>query len=297
MVGYFLSRRIAAPFVGLTLLALATTLLVIFPSGAASGRGRGGGKTSKSGTETASAKRRDEVRSLATELARMRVAVEALSNEVEAEKASLKSKVESLARQRGELEMMVRRERIRVNGLKKRIRQRRREVEKKAQAQESLRPVVRYGAKKLKQAVRRSLPFKRRERLAEIQRIVDSMKRKLVSPTEAVARLWARVEDELRLARENGIYSQVIEVNGREQLVEVARLGMVLFYFRTKGGSYGMATRRRDSWSFGFLKDHKKKKMVEHLFEALKKQIRTGFFTLPNGLPLLVREKSEEGRS
>jgi hypothetical protein len=229
---------------------------------------------------------RRSAKNLATELARLRAEVEELSDRVETKKSEVKAKLQSFARQKSELEMQVRREEVRVAQLKKRHAERKAKVAARKKEAKLFEPVVEQGAELLIEAIRRGLPFKTRDRIDEVERVVEQMKQDLLTPAVAVARLWERVEDELRLARENGIYSQVIPFAGSEQLVDVARLGMVLMYFRTRDGRYGMVERNRkkDGWRYRLLADREKWQPVAALFDALKKQIRAGFFVLPNAL-------------
>jgi outer membrane murein-binding lipoprotein Lpp len=228
-----------------------------------------------------------KARSLATELARLRGEVERLSNKVEIEKNEIKSRVQSLARQKSELEMLVRREKVRIGQLHKRLAKRKKWIQARAQRQKRVEPLVAQVAVLLKKVIQAGLPFKRKDRAATVNRIVDTMKRKLITPVEAIARLWDRVEDELRLARENGLYSQVIPFGHKEQLVDVARLGMVLMYFRTRDGRFGVVRRVGGKWRFQLIGNRRQWKAVARLFDGLKKQIRTGFYRLPNALPQL----------
>jgi hypothetical protein len=236
-----------------------------------------------------SAKPAKRVRTLATELARLRGEVETLSAKVEAKKTEIKSRVRSLARQKAELEMLVRREYVRIGQLKKRIEEHKAKVAAKAEEQKKLKPIIEKALETLRATIQGGLPFKRLARKKELKRISERLRQNMLTPSAAVAELWARVEDELRLAKENGLYSQIINLNGSEQLVDVARVGMVLLYFRTRKGKYGMAAKRDGRWTFRLLKGRRNWSPAARLFDSFKKQIRTGFFTLPNGLPGTVK--------
>lgn len=240
--------------------------------------------------------KRNSATGLAKGLARMRVEVDALAAELEAKKTEKKNKIESLVRQKSELKMMLSREKTRMSQLRRRLRDRQKKVEERAKAQEALIPIVRNAASFLKAMIDKGLPFKIKDRSEEIDRIVERMEKKLITPGEAVARLWERVEDELRLAQENGLYTQVIEVEGKTQLVDVAKLGMVMLYFQTRGGSMGLAYHSDDKWSFRSARSREEKKSISNLFEMLRKGIRTGFFVLPNGLPTVVEAKFESSK-
>lgn len=222
---------------------------------------------------------------LAAELARLRSEVETLSTDLETRKADHRARLRSLSTQKAELEVQAKREQVRLEQLRKRQRELQQAVARRSRTQEELKPLVTRAVERLEQAVRAGLPFKLRDRAKELNGIERQMLSGLLAPADAVARLWGRVEDELRLGGESGIYSQVIELDGREQLVEVARIGMVAMYFRTGDDRYGAARRLGGRWRYEVYADKRDRMRVAALFDAFKKQVRTGYFELPNALP------------
>lgn len=225
-----------------------------------------------------------KISSLATSLARLRSEVEALSAKVETRKTDLRARMRSLATQKAELEIKIKREELRVRQLAKRKRDHQQRVKAQNERKRQLRPAVAKLATILRAAIGKTLPFKREARLKEIDTVVKRAKDNLVQADAAIAQLWERVEDELRLGRESGLYKQVVELDGREHLVEIARVGMVMLYFRTNDGRYGMARREGEGWVYVEIKDKPRWLLVAALFDAFKKQIRSGFFTLPQSL-------------
>jgi len=77
----------------------------------------------------------------------------------------------------------------------------------------------------------------------------------------------------------------VVRVAGEELLVDVARVGMTMLYFRTKDGRFGRAIKGAQGWSYRLFERPEQREQVALLFDALKKRIRVGFFELPNALP------------
>ena len=104
---------------------------------------------------------------------------------------------------------------------------------------------------------------------------------RLVTPEAGAARLWAFLEDELRLVRENGLDRQIVPVDGAEVLADVARLGMVGLYYRTDGGAVGLAEWDGAAWGWRRIESRDEQKAVEALFEKMKHGVRSGAFTLP----------------
>jgi len=222
---------------------------------------------------------------MAANLAALRNEVEELAAEVEGRKEAMRGELRSYAAQKADLEM----ERQRVEMT---IRQLRAAKEKRAEATALegqrdvvLKPAVLEAIGYVKRRILLGLPFKRDERAAELDRLIRQMDDGLLRAPDVVARLWDRVEDELRLASENGIYSQVITVGEEELLVDVARVGMVMMFWKARDGRIGKTVREGSTWTYGMVGSKRGREQVLELFDAFKKQIRTGFFVLPNGLP------------
>ena len=108
----------------------------------------------------------------------------------------------------------------------------------------------------------------------------------VITAHRAFNRLWAFVEDELRVTRENAIYTQSIDLQGENVLVEIAKLGSARMYFRTRDLKYGRAVETPQGWRFELLDSATDQELVARLFDSLRKQIRQGYFQLPNALPL-----------
>ncbi|MCA9671585.1 MAG: DUF3450 family protein [Myxococcales bacterium] len=222
------------------------------------------------------------VSSLATSLARMRSEVEALSAKVESKKNEQRARLRSLSAQKAELEIQIKREQLRLRQLAKRRAAHEARVKARNERRQQLTPLVpRLGAT-LSSAIASTLPFKRDERVQAVTAIVERAHKKLVAADVAIAQLWERLEDELRLGRESGLYSQEITLEGKRHLVEVARVGMVMLLFRTRDGRHGVLTRdARGRFAATVIEDKPSQKQIAALFDAFKKQIRSGFFTLP----------------
>lgn len=223
----------------------------------------------------------DSLDELAKRLAEIRQEVEALSNDITAAREDAKAELRSLAAQKQELQMEREREEMRLKQLQAAKAKRVAEVVDDSNRDELLEPVVLRSADAVAAAISASLPFKKEERLLEIDKLKRKRTEGLIRSADAAARLWDRVEDELRLAGENGIYRQVVKVGSEEMLVDVARVGMVMLFYKTKDGDVGRAEKQGNAWRFVPLSDPEDKKRVLELFDSFKKQIRTGFFILP----------------
>ena len=74
-------------------------------------------------------------------------------------------------------------------------------------------------------------------------------------------------------------------IHGTEQLVDVVRIGMVMLFFKTAEGAVGHAVKQGDTWTTRTLTEPEDRKRVLRLFDNFKKQIRVGYFEIPNALP------------
>lgn len=224
---------------------------------------------------------------LADQLIRLRSEVESLHSELETKRENNRTELRSLASQKADLEAKRRREDLNVKQLEDDLAEKRQKAEQAGATGEALAPAVLASVDELESSIASRLPFKRGERTDALEKLKSQLNAGAITAQRAVNRLWGFYEDELRLTQENGIHSQVIDVKGNEMLVDVAKLGTVLMYFRTKDQRYGMAVPDASgNWQFRFADDGGQRQQIRTLFDSLTKQIRTGYFALPNpGLP------------
>ncbi len=223
--------------------------------------------------------------SLATELARLRGEVEALASQIEEKKEHLRNQLRALSMQRSALALSLDKERLRLRALMRQIAAQRSRVTSSTKESEEIVSVAKQAAAFLLTQIARSLPFRLKERTEVIEQIQKQLQLKLITSHQALARLWQAAEDELRLGKENGLYNQTITLEGKTRLVQVARLGMILLFFKTRDGRYGAAEKKGQTWVFQTFRSPEQNKQVEALFDGLKKQIRSGFWTIPDTLP------------
>lgn len=229
--------------------------------------------------------RAEEVAGLAKRLADLRGEVESLSDDLSARKSNTQEQLRSFARQRSELELEIQREETRLQKMRQAMEQKRAETAAHKSANADLGPAFDAHLAKVRAYVRQSLPFRTKERLAELDKLEEQAKSGLLPPQRALNRLWGFVEDELRMTRESGLFSQPVSVAGKESLAEVVRVGMVMLYYRTPAGDLGRSSFDGQAWSYRPIEDEDERKSVRNLFDTFKKQIRVGYFELPNALP------------
>lgn len=227
----------------------------------------------------------DELERLSKALSRIRGEVEALSDELRDLKEDERLRLRALAAQETDLELELKREELRLRQLQERKAALQKRTEALDEEARRLKPTALEALGEVRGAIESTLPFRLGERLKSIDELKRQLDEGLISPQQAIWRLWERVEDEARLARENSLHQQVIDLDGEQILADVARLGMAMMYFRTQDGRYGAVKRRQGQWTWVEITDKKSREQIAALFDALKKQIRVGFFELPSALP------------
>jgi hypothetical protein len=223
--------------------------------------------------------------SYAERLAELRREVELLNDELEADKEALRGRLRSLDAQRADLEAQLRREELRHEQLTRLLEEERERLAMLSTTSDELMPAVRRGLVAVRASVNSGPPFHLAERLAAIDALEAQLDAGTLPSQQAASRVWQVIEDELRLTRENAVDRQVIPLDGADVLVDVAHLGMVGLYFRTEDGRVGCAVRAADGWRWEVIGDSADTEAVLELFDALEKQIRTGWFELPAALP------------
>jgi len=227
------------------------------------------------------------LRQWAEQLAELRAEVEGLASELALMKDDPRSRMRSLQAERGDLESRVRREELRIEQLRQEAARVREATEIDAATTEALAPVLLESLDRVSAQIDAGLPFRTSDRKQEVERLRSQLEGGLLPPGKVASRLWQLVEDELRLSRESGLYKQVLPLAGDEVLAEVARIGMVGMYFRTEDGRLGVARAGPAGWTYDVLDGPDDRRLVAELFDALKKQIRVGYFELPQ---LLAQE-------
>ncbi len=233
----------------------------------------------------ANAQSGEDLTTLADRLIKLRGEVETLHDDIETRQQQHRNRMTSLAQRRAELEAQIQRQELQLKKIRRDVGELRSQAKTIDEESALLRPVAKNAAETLEKHVDRSLPFTVEERKADIKEKIRKLEKGELTTPRTLNQLWSFVEDELRLCRENTMFSQTVVVNGEPVLADVVRLGMAMLFFRTNDGSItGRAVRTNDAWTFEPL-DGTQAKQADELFDAFERQVRTGFFTIPNALP------------
>ncbi len=225
----------------------------------------------------------ESVDALAQSLVKLRAQVEDLNADLENKKIDYKSRMAMLVNQRSEIGAAVKRESLNIKQLQQSIDKNRGLIRELGSNSADIKPALFAAMDTMRRYVETSMPFNKSERLNEIDKIGEQLFSDVIDAQKAANRLWAFVEDELRLTNENGIYRQTIAIGDREVLADVAKIGMMLMFFEMPDEGYGQVVRAGNDYRYQLLTDRDQKENVSVLFESLRKQIRQGYFQLPSG--------------
>lgn len=217
----------------------------------------------------------------ARELADLRAEVESLSSTLTMEQEDLTTRLRALGVQQADLGALVRREELRLRQAEEAAEARRLVVLQESAAGDTLRPALAEAFRAVGAAIDDGVPYRLDERRRALRDLQEQVDQGLLGPEAAASRLWAMVEDERRLARENAIDRQVILLDGQEMLVEVARIGAVAVLFQTGDGRVGWAERGPEGWGWTVAGTETQRRQVQQVFTDLSRQVRTGWFDLP----------------
>ena len=222
---------------------------------------------------------------LAKSLAKIRGEVETLQTQLDTEKDKHGSRMSSLTSQLADLSVEERRQKMSIEKLQHSIEKMTESAKNVEQSGETLKPVLLEMLKDYRQHIQTGFPFKIEDRIKAINDLENNTVNQLIDPNKAVNQAWSLIEDEIRLSRENGIYQQTIMLEGENVLVDIAKLGTVFLFFQTRDNRGGMARRSAEgAWKFETAGNTGDMERIKNLFDSLKKQIRQGYFELPNPL-------------
>jgi len=225
-----------------------------------------------------------QIEGMAKDLIHLRGEVEELQAKIDNKKETHKNRMGSLAVQRTDLETQLQRQSLELKQIKSSLKEAQQRSSKDGIEGKDLKPLVINAISDIKKSIASGIPFKTAERLAQLSELSDQIELDLLPAHKAVNRLWAFVDDEIRLTKESGIYRQPINIDGKDVLADIARIGMVLMYFQNGDDTFGKVVKVNNEWLFVRVYDAKERTQVSRLFDSLKKQIRSGQFTLPNSL-------------
>ncbi len=226
------------------------------------------------------------VSNLAQSLIELRQSVEQLHEQLDESKASYKLKMNSYNVQSTDLEANIAREELKIKQLQKHLKQIQARIKELSKSDKIIKPLALEGLQSMETVLEDALPFKRKERKAQIDELRDQIQANLITPQKALNRVWSIYEDNFRMSHENGLFRQNIVLNKKEYLANVVRLGTIMMFFKTSDGRVGYFKKVGGRYVVVEATSQEDSAHINRLFDSMKKQIRSGFFVLPNALSL-----------
>ena len=217
---------------------------------------------------------------------KLRGDVEALYTKIDENKVAYKTQMKSLALQNADNDAQINRKATSIKLADLELQKIKVKIENRSTNNLELKPLIKELVINLNTSITNGIPFKIQERIASLAKIEKNLEENLITGERALALLWASYDDNIRLTKEIGLFKQTININSKNILAEVAKVGSVLLYFKTPNQEVGYIKKEGSTYQTVAVNGKEEVKNINNLFDALTKQIRTGFFTLPNALVL-----------
>lgn len=223
-----------------------------------------------------------ETSGLSQKIIQLRNEVSELSNDFKTEKELIKSKIQTYALEKLDLESQIRRKKIQLKTIDEKIKTAKSiENIENADLTQLIAHFFEFESSRLLQ----SLPYKIQERTDYIQQLKEKFLDQKNSDEKTLQLLWTHIEDEIQLSKDVSLDKDILKINGKSTIVEIAKVGMLMMFFKTSEGKTGFLNFSNNQWSPRFFEIKSNTQLVQLFFENLKKQIRTGYFEFPQ-IPL-----------
>ena len=223
--------------------------------------------------------------SMIESIMKLRADVETLYTQIDDNKEAYRAQMKSYALQISDNEAQINRQETSLKLTQQNIEKTQKKLEVMGSATVDLTPVVNTALDVLEKEIKAGIPFKVKERVAGLYQIKADLKNGNISQEKALALTWASYDDALRLTKEIGQFKQEITLEGKETMAKIAKVGSVMMFFATPDDRVGYVKQEGNNYSY-IVADSTQRDQIIDLFDALQKQIRTGYFTLPNALLL-----------
>ncbi|MDP3302199.1 MAG: DUF3450 family protein [Sulfuricurvum sp.] len=218
---------------------------------------------------------------------KLRSEVESLYSKIDENKESYKSQMKSLASQSADNKAQLNRQMTSKKLAQLELSKVQSDIAMASGKNVKLTPLLESGMSLLKESIRSGIPFKAKERMAGVDKIKQQLDAGVITEEKALSLLWAGFDDNLRMTKEIGVFKQEIVLDKKKVLCEVGKIGTVMMFFATSDNRAGYVVKEGNVYDYKVVNDEKEKEKIVALFSALKLQIRTGYFQLPNALVMM----------
>lgn len=218
---------------------------------------------------------------------KLRADVEALYTQIDENKEHYKAQMKSYAVQSADNRAQINRKTTDIKLAKLELEKVKVEIAATSDESVDLAPLIERGTDTIKASINAGIPFKTSSRIASIDEINFKLEEGLITQEKALQLLWSSFDDNLRMTKEIGLFKQQIDVEGKSIMAKIGKIGTIMMFFATPDERVGYVIKQKDAYTYKVATDEKDVEMINALFDALQKQIRTGYFTVPNALVLM----------
>jgi chromosome condensin MukBEF ATPase and DNA-binding subunit MukB len=221
-----------------------------------------------------------DFKEMSERLVRVRQEIEILNTDLESLQKNQNSQLDSLLSRRSELEIQLKKERLKSLQLKEKKMALKNKIAPKKGLSLKERAMVLRWHKDLTQWLNNSLPYKIEERNLELKKIEEAIKNN-TSFHEVVGQLWKFSEKQIDLIRHNKFEVLNLEVDGKKSTAEVARVGLLTFAFKLPSDEVGFAKKTGGKWILDVSDKNNELTAANRLISKFKEKKYSGLFELP----------------
>ena len=223
---------------------------------------------------------------LANSIIQLRGDVETLYTEIKENKQRYNEHMKSLSMQITDSEAQMNRQTTSIKLAQNELNKIEVKIQETSSGNAEIKPLVLDALSLLEKTIQEGIPFMLEQRIASVNKIKSDLNEGLITNEKALSLTWASYDDIIRVTKEVGLFKQQINFKGNDVLAKIAKLGSVAIFFATPSDEVGFVVKENNTYSYKHITDPEDIKKIVSLFDALQKQIRTGYFELPNALVL-----------
>ncbi|MDD2905715.1 MAG: DUF3450 family protein [Sulfurimonas sp.] len=235
------------------------------------------------GTSAIAATTNDE---LVNSIIGLRGDVETLYTDITENKERYNTEMKSLSLQITDSEAQINRENTSLKLAQNELEKVTTQIKETSSGNAEIKPLVLSAIDMLEKSITEGIPFMVEARVADLHKIKADLEEGLITNEKALSLVWVSYDDTIRLTKEIGLFKQQIDFKGKKVLAQIAKLGSVAMFFSTPSNEVGFLVKKNGVYEYKHITNPEDVKKIVALFDALQKQIRTGFFELPNALVL-----------
>lgn len=217
---------------------------------------------------------------------KLRGDVESLYTNINENKEQYKSEMKSLSMQKADTEAQINRKTTSIKLAKSELAKIKQKISETSSSKTDLKPLLFSAITHLETSIKEGIPFKVDARVSDLEKIKSQINEGLITDEKALSLVWASYDDTIRLTKEIGLFKQQITLGGKPVIAKIAKVGSVMMFFSTQDNKVGYVTKDGTEYSYKVITNPDDITNIVALFDALQKQLRTGYFTLPNALVL-----------